>query len=57
MGLPVGNYYKEGIDTVSIMVETVDVRAIRGGIGCLKCGGNYAESNRLGEKARSSCFF
>ena len=48
---PVGNYYKEGINPVSIMIETEDVRAVRGGTGYAKCGGNYAASNRAGEKA------
>ena len=48
---PVGSYYKEGINPVSIMIETEDVRAVRGGTGYAKCGGNYAASNRAGEKA------
>ena len=43
---PVGNYYKEGINPVSIMIETEDVRAVRGGTGYAKCGGNYAARNR-----------
>ena len=33
------------------MVETEDVRAVRGGTGEAKCGGNYAAANRAGEKA------
>ncbi|MBQ8752084.1 MAG: branched-chain amino acid aminotransferase [Clostridia bacterium] len=48
---PVGSYYKEGINPVKIMVESEDVRAVRGGTGYAKCGGNYAASNRAGEKA------
>ena len=28
---PVGSYYKEGLQPVSIMIETEDVRAVRGG--------------------------
>lgn len=48
---PVGSYYKEGINPVTIMIETHDVRAVRGGTGEAKCGGNYAASNRAGEKA------
>ena len=48
---PVGSYYKEGINPVGIMIEDVDVRAVRGGTGEAKCGGNYAASNRAGEKA------
>ena len=30
---PVGSYYQEGLNPVSIMVETEDVRAVRGGTG------------------------
>ena len=48
---PVGAYYAEGLNPVSIMIEDEDVRAVRGGTGYAKCGGNYAASNRAGEKA------
>ena len=48
---PVGSYYKEGINPVRIMIETEDVRAIRGGTGYAKCGGNYGASTRAGMKA------
>ena len=48
---PSGSYYKEGINPVGIMIESEDVRAVRGGTGYAKCGGNYAASNRAGEKA------
>ena len=48
---PVGSYYAEGINPVKIMIEDTDVRAVRGGTGEAKCGGNYAASNRAGEKA------
>ena len=48
---PSGSYYKEGINPVSIMIETEDVRTVRGGTGYAKCGGNYAASTRAGEKA------
>lgn len=48
---PVGSYYKEGINPVKIMIESDDVRAVRGGTGYIKCGGNYAASNRAGKKA------
>ncbi len=50
---PVGSYYKEGINPVKIMIEADDVRAVRGGTGYAKCGGNYAASNRAGQKAES----
>ena len=48
---PVGSYYKEGINPVGIMIEDQDVRAVRGGTRYAKCGGNYAASNRAGERA------
>ena len=48
---PVGSYYKEGLNPVKIMIEDQDVRAVRGGTGYAKCGGNYAASNRAGERA------
>ncbi len=48
---PVGSYYKEGINPVKIMIEADDVRAVRGGTGMAKCGGNYAASNRAGKRA------
>ena len=48
---PSGSYYKEGINPVKIMIETQDVRAVRGGTGYAKCGGNYAASNRAGYRA------
>ena len=48
---PVGSYYKEGLNPVKIMIEDQDVRAVRGGPGYAKCGGNYAASNRAGERA------
>ena len=48
---PVGSYYKEGLNPVKIMIETEDVRAVKGGTGFAKCGGNYAAANRAGEKA------
>ena len=48
---PVGAYYAEGINPVRIYVEDEDVRAVRGGTGYTKCGGNYAASIRAGERA------
>ena len=53
---PVGSYYKEGLNPVSIMIEDTDVRAVRGGTGYAKCGGNYAASMRAGEKAEEKGF-
>ena len=48
---PVGAYYAAGINPVKIYVESDDVRAVKGGTGYTKCGGNYAASIRAGERA------
>ncbi len=48
---PVGSYYPEGLAPVKIMIEEEDVRAVRGGTGFTKCGGNYAASLRAGDRA------
>lgn len=41
---PSGAYYASGLDPVSIYVESKYVRAVRGGMGFAKTGGNYAAS-------------
>lgn len=51
---PVGSYYPEGINPVKIYVESEDVRAVKGGTGYTKCGGNYAASIRAGERAEEA---
>jgi len=43
---PVGAYYPEGLNPVKIYVEDKYVRAVRGGVGYTKTGGNYAASIR-----------
>ena len=48
---PVGAYYPEGLAPVKIYVEDQDVRAVRGGTGMTKTGGNYAASLRAGNRA------
>jgi len=53
---PVGSYYPEGLNPVRIMIENSDVRAVRGGTGYTKCGGNYAASIRAGERAEKKGF-
>ena len=53
---PVGAYYKEGVNPVKIYIEDEDVRAVRGGTGYTKCGGNYAASIRAGERAEEKGF-
>ncbi len=41
---PVGAYYSTGINPVKIFVEDEYTRAVPGGTGFTKCGGNYAAS-------------
>lgn len=41
---PSGAYYASGLDPVKIYVESKYVRAVRGGMGYTKTGGNYAAS-------------
>ena len=41
---PVGSYYPEGINPVKIFIEKEYTRAVRGGTGRAKVGGNYAAS-------------
>ncbi len=41
---PSGAYYASGLDPVNIYVENKYVRAVRGGMGFAKTGGNYAAS-------------
>jgi branched-chain amino acid aminotransferase len=48
---PVGAYYKAGFNPVKIFVEDEYVRAVRGGVGHVKAGGNYAASILAGSNA------
>lgn len=48
---PVGAYYKEGLNPVKIWIEDEYVRAVRGGIGEAKTGGNYVASLKSQVKA------
>ena len=50
---PVGSYYPEGIKPVKIFVEREYVRAVKGGTGFAKVGGNYACSLIGQQKAES----
>lgn len=51
---PVGAYYPEGLAPVKIYVEQEDVRAVKGGTGMAKTGGNYAASLRAGDRAEKA---
>lgn len=48
---PVAAYYAEGINPVKIFIEREYVRAVKGGTGFAKVGGNYASSLKGQEKA------
>lgn len=48
---PSGAYYKGGLNPVKIYVETKYVRAVKGGMGMAKTGGNYAASLVAQEEA------
>lgn len=48
---PVGAYYPEGLNPVKIWIEDDYVRAVKGGIGEAKTGGNYVASMAAQVKA------
>ncbi|MBP3324068.1 MAG: branched-chain amino acid aminotransferase [Clostridia bacterium] len=48
---PVGAYYASGLDPVKIWIEDEYVRAVKGGIGEAKTGGNYVASLKAQMKA------
>ena len=48
---PVGAYYPNGLDPVDIYVEQKYVRAVKGGMGFTKTGGNYAASLKAQDEA------
>lgn len=49
---PSGAYYSSGLAPVGIYVEDEHVRAVRGGVGVAKTGGNYSASILAGVKAK-----
>lgn len=53
---PVGPYFKEGFNPINIYVEEEMVRAVIGGVGDVKAGGNYAASLLAGQKAKEKGF-
>ena len=50
---PVGPYFPDGLKPVPLMIEEDDVRAVRGGTGYAKFGGNYAGAMRAGARAEA----
>jgi branched-chain amino acid aminotransferase len=53
---PVGAYYKEGFNPVSLLVPEEYVRAVKGGVGDVKTAGNYAASLLPAEIAQKKGF-
>lgn len=53
---PSGAYYKNGLAPISIYVEDKYVRAVKGGTGFAKTGGNYASSLKAAEEAAAAGF-
>lgn len=49
---PVGPYFREGLKPISLCVEEDMKRAVPGGTGDVKVGGNYAASMRVSKKVR-----
>lgn len=50
---PVGSYFKEGFNPVPVYISDKYRRAVRGGVGNAKTGGNYAASIFVGEEAKA----
>ena len=53
---PSGAYYESGLAPVGIWIEDEYVRAVRGGMGYAKTGGNYAASLIAQQKAHDAGF-
>ena len=53
---PVGAYYPKGFNPVKILVEDQYVRAVAGGTGEAKTGGNYASSLKAALEAKKKGF-
>ena len=53
---PVGAYYAAGFNPIKILVEDRYVRAVPGGTGEAKTGGNYASSLKAGLEAKKKGF-
>lgn len=51
---PVGPYYSQGFNPVKIMVSDKYVRAVPGGVGFAKTGGNYAASTLAEKEAQEN---
>ena len=50
---PAGPYFATGFDPVAVYISRDHVRAVRGGTGAAKAGGNYAASLFVAEKVKA----
>jgi branched-chain amino acid aminotransferase len=50
---PVGSYFSEGFSPVPVYISDQYRRAVRGGVGTAKTGGNYAASLFVGAEAKA----
>lgn len=50
---PVGSYFREGFNPVPVYISDTYRRAVRGGTGAAKTGGNYAASLFVGVEAKA----
>lgn len=50
---PVGPYFKQGFSPVPVYISDTYRRAVRGGVGDAKTGGNYAASLFVGQEAKA----
>ncbi len=50
---PVGPYFPTSAGPIKVWVETEDVRAVRGGVGFAKAGGNYAAGMAAQQRAKA----
>ena len=50
---PTGSYYQQGSKPIRIRIETRHVRAVKGGVGRAKTGGNYAASFKASYEAKA----
>jgi len=53
---PVGPYFPEGFGPIELLVSDAHVRAVKGGVGEAKTGGNYAASLLAGQAASAKGF-
>jgi branched-chain amino acid aminotransferase len=53
---PVGPYFNAGFQDIAVVVEEHDVRAVRGGVGAAKTGGNYAAGIPAQRRAKEAGF-